>query len=125
MHERMAFAAVACAAYLIAARTVLNLYPVSMFDMYAFVPEAWVERVAVLKDGERTAIDDWGSWKCDMNAGAVNSILYKQQEAQAKMEVEGTGPEVHVTLVREVWEGRDGAWTLTDVPVSNCTVRAK
>lgn len=125
--------------YVMLARSVIHLFPFSIFDMYADNGGATSGSRVVARgeDGRVTEVDRYRAWTC---AGPIEPfeacarrgayhIPYKDAEAVAYVEGHrGEDPAaVHVDLVRRVWWlSEDAAETrIEDCPIARCRAVAR
>jgi hypothetical protein len=126
---RFTVATLVLAGYLLAARGVGDLYPLSTYSMYAGSPGDSISRVMALVGGSFVEVTDLSSWQCDnlphleaAQCGGARGIAYLDREREAHIRNHpGDGGEP-VELVRRVFSF-DGVQRPAYCTLARCRAR--
>ena len=133
--SRVVFGVLVLVGYVAIASTVQQLYPFSVFDMYAH-PATSASRIAVRDAaGVVSEVSAWTDWQCDgpfALAGAPDhddrspySIPYRDREAQEWLTAHrGAGTQA-VAIVRHIWwlQPQPGQAEIEDRVLLHCKAR--
>lgn len=135
--EYRALALLCCAGYLVAGRLAHNVYPFSVYDMYAAGAESSASQLAARdRNGKLDDVSAYEAWSCPTavrpNPTACEAFPFyyiPYHDAEAAQWIErhagGEGGEP-VEVVHHIWNiGASGELTTTDCVVARCTARRR
>lgn len=132
---RVAVAALVFGGYVAISRGVENLFPFSIFDMYASSSPSAARILARAADGRVYELDRYRAWSCDApldmtggehcpKPGTYVTITYKEMEATDYIATHGgrDPSAVPVEVIRRIFwlSDRDPAPRVEDCPLGRC-----
>lgn len=122
--------------YVVAARGVGNLYPLSTFEMYGATRLVDASRIVVIAQGEPHEVERFSKWRCDREPDpdphrCDESWPFFHIEASDRAAIDRVrnaaspgADAIAVVLVRRIWRlgERDGEVAVEDCELARCEV---